>query len=1233
MILLTLIAVGLLTLSSVSIRSSAQGNSMATAQANARMALLLALGELQKNAGPDQRITARADILDSASAKTKNPRLTGVWKSWDIKASAPPAPSEYEKTARDSKFLGWLASNPDGTAPTKPDFVNTAPSSDPTKSTTLWGKGTLGESAVAEDVVRAATVPIDSNSRGAVAYAVMDEGVKVRINTPYVDGATTKGMQTAQLGSGERPNTAAIPDPVDKAKRPLEALGRPLFLQGSTGFATLEKGVTKLNLGLAAETLAAGTGAALKPLGHDVTASSVGLFTDTAVGGLKEDLSLITSASSLPAPYAGKTVAGKLVGKGVYDSRLGMSGPSDPTWTSLWQFARIYKDNTRLTSLGGVPVLKAQGPANWKAAEGSDPASAVPGTIQRTPPPGVVLMPAIAKVQLVFSLLTRDIYNYPRQSDTTPKIAGSKAQEESSELHGPWGKNLAGSSYDYLLHLLYTPVVTLHNPYNVALEFTELRVAFGNVPFALQVFRNGLPQTTGPAPLDTMYYQESEKGDRAKRFGMTLKTKAGSATKPIPGSTTFRLLPGEVMMFSPYIDPGRTWKEEYSNRTFSDWDTGSTNNGGTRTLVIDGMPGWRGDGIGFDLDWFCPTYEKLRVSDRETEGNTSMYRGGCIAARAQDEFSVKFAPLSVPGLSKNKFTVEMFAKPPGSGNLVSAGVIELDYEKPTGLQDSLLGAGGTITYPRTGTIKAIEMHSHSATPIKDIVTAKPFAIVSAQAKATLGGQNPDGEDGRLATKPWSFGHGVIAASSQKVISEGPANGAHEFTLQRLDNGTLNLLQYDPATGRGNFITGQTGNTGLKFGAQYDIPLAPLQTLASLNGANPGGSSGYLPRFAQPIGNSWAHPMIDPEKPVVSGASGALLDHSFLLNLALCDHFYFSGLADQTGPFGTGKTTASLTADFIAGTPLTDPRLTLYTPDRKAASALSNEVAASDAYTRIASWQVMNGAFNINSTSVAAWKAMLGSIHDGQAIYNKIDKTTKTSALASLSTTDTAKNEARISRFRLPGSQSAQDGGDPKESYWLGAREYQDAELQQLAEKIVEQVRLRGPFLSMSEFVNRRLGPASSDPAKDNLVQRGALQQAIDNANLNAAPATDAGAGFEIAESAVGTYKYANVKAGTGSSFQGAPGYLTQADLLSVLGNAATPRSDTFTIRGYGEARDAANKLTASATCEAVVQRVPEYLDPADKADTPPASLTRSVNKTFGRRFQVVSFRWLAPGEI
>ncbi|MCX6864848.1 MAG: hypothetical protein NTV46_01275 [Verrucomicrobia bacterium] len=421
-----------------------------------------------------------------------------------------------------------------------------------------------------------------------------------------------------------------------------------------------------------------------------------------------------------------------------------------------------------------------------------------------------------------------------------------------------------------------------------------------------------------------------------------------------------------------------------------------------------------------------------------------------------------------------------------------------------------------------------------------------------------------------------------------------------------------------------FISGLNSFYGVKFGCQYDIPLGPLQTLAGFNGANPGGSSGYLPRFAQPIGNSWAHPLIPPENLLVTRTGGNYLDHSFLLNLALVDGFYFSGLADQTGSFGPGKSTSTLAAGYAGGTPLDDPRLLLYRPNGMSAAAFAGEVAKPAAYANIAAWQLMEGAFNINSTSVPAWKAMLASIHDSQALFNQLDKTAGSATLTALTATSTGK--ARISRFRLPAAKSAANGGDAKDAYWLGAREYSDAELQTLAENIVNQVRLRGPFLSLAEFVNRRLGSGET-------AQRGALQQAIDDSNLNQSLAAAANAGFEIPADKVTSYNYANPAAGAGSSYQGAPGYLTQADLLNVLGNAATARSDTFTIRGYGEARDATGKLLAQATCEALVQRVPEWLDPADPAATKITALTRPANKTFGRRFLITSFRWLSPNEI
>ncbi|MEY3896706.1 MAG: hypothetical protein RLZZ214_2226, partial [Verrucomicrobiota bacterium] len=576
---------------------------------------MLAIGELQKNAGPDQRITARADVDPQ---NTANPRLTGVWKSWDIKATSPPSPSDYEKTERDKKFVGWLASSIDGIASNQIGFAKTAPAG----PATLWGKGSLGTAATAADLVTAAKVPT-STSRGAFAWAVMDEGVKVRINTPYIDDATTKGMQTAQLGSGQRPNTASIPAALDKTQRPLEKLDRSFFAYGSNGFTTIEKGITRLNLGLAADKLAAGTGDALKSLAHDVTSSSVGLFTDTASGGLKEDLNLLTNPVTLAAPYAGA---------GVYASRLGMtaaSAPSDPRWESFQQFSQIYRDSNRLISSAGLPVLKAQAPQGWAAATTAG-TTTLTTTVNPAPPPGVVMLPTIAKVQVLFSLVGRDLYpNLP------PAVSGPlTTAQKAASMHGPQDAHFRPTKYDYDLHLLYTPIVTLHNPYNVALRFTGVRVEFLHVPFSMKVFRNGVAQSNDFVPLETMYggTPNNYNGAQNKIFGMNLKAKNASG---VPGSTTVTLLPGEVKMFSTYINPDRTYQQDLGGRTF--WDIYVNTN---LTSTIDAIPGWRGDGIGFDCDNLAGGYA---LDGTATNGHWA----ACLGLAWDDQIHVEFVPKNI----------------------------------------------------------------------------------------------------------------------------------------------------------------------------------------------------------------------------------------------------------------------------------------------------------------------------------------------------------------------------------------------------------------------------------------------------------------------------------------------------------------------------------------------------------------------------------------------------------
>ena len=159
MALLSILALGMLSLSSVALRSMDSQSADQTARANARLALSLAIGELQKHAGSDKRVTGRADLLDQSVG---NPMWTAVWNS----AGGVPAylVSGNGQPAIDLKAMPT-------TYPTGYNLPGVA--LEEQNSVVVFGTG-----LTSPEQVRVPLIGI--RGEGAYAYWVSDEGVKAR---------------------------------------------------------------------------------------------------------------------------------------------------------------------------------------------------------------------------------------------------------------------------------------------------------------------------------------------------------------------------------------------------------------------------------------------------------------------------------------------------------------------------------------------------------------------------------------------------------------------------------------------------------------------------------------------------------------------------------------------------------------------------------------------------------------------------------------------------------------------------------------------------------------------------------------------------------------------------------------------------------------------------------------------------------------------------------------------
>ncbi|MDR2776562.1 MAG: hypothetical protein LBB17_00740 [Puniceicoccales bacterium] len=182
--------------------------------------------------------------------------------------------------------------------------------------------------------------------------------------------------------------------------------------------------------------------------------------------------------------------------------------------------------------------------------------------------------------------------------------------------------------------------------------------------------------------------------------------------------------------------------------------------------------------------------------------------------------------------------------------------------------------------------------------------------------------------------------------------------------------------------------------------------------------------------------------------------------------------------------------------------------------------------------------------------------------------------------------------------------------------------FDERKIKNLSEKLIDLMKKRHkPFFSIGEFVNRTI---VENPAQ--CSREGDLQKAIDVSKLNASLEN-----YYINFSK-NIPSYDNVSA-SGFLEENLPNVVNQADILQTTSHFLCTRGDTFLVRAVGHCIDSRGEIIERARCEAVVQRVPEYVNNNENAPDDEEENLSKINKKFGRRYRIILFRWLDSSDI
>jgi type II secretory pathway pseudopilin PulG len=1123
LILLVVVAVGMLSLSTVSLRTSGTDTAAQRARANARLALQLAIGELQAAAGPDNRVTAPSAIGKSDRAQ-KN--LTGVWEGWQWKGEGDAPDWKKEK---EDRFKGWLVSSSSAEDAKQEEYADSEVSGE---------KITLVD-AVGDDAKVDAQIVKLANSlgkpTGGVAWGVFDESQKANIALSAEDPADTYEHKYDRMSAAHELGYKAAKDSAWKVLSEKKDERAKLLSVEQSRLIGVKKEDTSF---------------------HDMTSGSLGLLTNVVDGGFATDISRLFDEDELPKSFESRFIySGKDTPLVPPPARFNGANPlpsPDPTWALLRSHYRTYD----LLGSGAKPEINA----NVKNIEERPNAANPPTgeTLLRHPSFNKQqLAPVLAKAQFIFSLS----FGYGGTLDEMWKAGSARTSP-------------ARLKDNYMTWLAIDPVITLWNPYNVPIRFTEETIELYRIPLAFRLYKNGVLLNSNYTSL-TNTYTVADFADR-KEKNYLLKI------LPETGQPSVLLEPGEHMVFTAH-----NWrphgKQQASEEGLLLRPGFNPPAGAASSPEIGGIT---------TMNLFVDSKGAKSGTDYGKSIRTVAVKGGdkieidVKAERAGNDTLPEAGGKEVTGFLKYYMGNE--------DNKKLIGGIELDYGDR---EKEFLPPYSRHELPAIvidGSIPT-EVLGDGLAAMRSLRYKEPFLIATFQQKTE--------RDSKFPSRSWLNNAPTnLYASAGLDQTEAFAHQQYELKWEPMfdwppDSPTIEI---STKRNRGYGGSGVYAQTGSEIASFSSLPRGPAHSLGQFTHA-PLNAGGQLPLTSHVVANSFAPPLIKSDHVKEASGNRTFLDHSYLANNALFDGYFLSSAADHPALEG-GKIRKGdeLLKEFFEGTKrLPNSRFIPYLGTSSAEDVTERLLDDEESHLHLAANLLLEAPFNVNSTRVAAWEAVLASNND------------QATPLA-----DGGVDEAEglpVSR-NLPanGPSYEADGSDPTK--WAGYRRLTQKQIEKLALEVVEEVKKRGPFQSLAEFINRR-------PGDGELARSGALQTAIERAELNSS-VLDPQSDF------AGTTG-ANAEAGSGNTADGAPGVISQSDLLTPIIPQLRARGDTFVVRAYGEASDASGRKT-QAWCEATVQRFPEYVDPTDAATAAPVAAS---NILFGRRFQVVSFRWVQPTKI